>query len=880
MATLEELEDALIAAGEAGNTDATARISEAMRAHPTFQLNAKKQLDSGAYKLDSEGVMELGKGESRANMSKYLARSMGLRDSEVDVTQGMGTYGRFKLSFQPTEKDKVKHLEDTYGRENIRAAEVGGKMKILYRDDQETGGKFRAVDEEGVSLADFFGDTAGYVPEIGGAIAGGIKGAALGTLAGGPVGTVVGGVLGAAGGGFAAATAQDVATRAVSDEDIQLGEIAGRRGKEALIGGAADVAFLGAGRVLRPLIKSKLTGDVSAEAFAKVAGDLPEGSLTPRMMQGDKALTRELGLEDQINGRVGDARQAISDAANREIGQVSTEAFEKFTVRATKERDELLQSVPAGNKKLADQVEKQYQDKLNRFGAGEGRVVADIGDEIIKDSVEPALKASRAKKNDLYARFDAEDARAGGIFTAEQVDDRFASVINANGLKNTQGIESVRKQIQADAEIGKKYTLKEVDDLISNVTDAMPDNVLKSRTAQQVAAQLSDSLGTMVKRKAKQYPELNNAWKEANAYYKDTYTTFGRGGIGGVTKDASGQAVLSGQGFIKSILSDPRQIKNLTSIAKEGGISPSVLKGRLKEAFLTSKGVQKGKPLTLSADDRGVVQELWGKSGLKRLEKIEKGMKASPEDLDAYLGAMSDKQASAARKTLVANAKEAAKLDDFKQNSMLKKMVAGDLPTENPEEISRAFLKASKSQRKQILGRMSDEPAALADLRSMVGSDLLTADLLNSGVKNAIGENVFNGKAVLDKLTRKKAAYVDALGRKEYQKLVDLADAQSKLSPLTKSEADIRLRATFGKSGLSMYGAGDLIQKIQDKVVSLAYRTKSLDKFMSGWSKADPEAIKKAMDTMLNGSRANRAFLDMDDPEFEQDIRDIRAAMD
>ena len=274
------------------------------------------------------------------------------------------------------------------------------------------------------------------------------------------------------------------------------------------------------------------------------------------------------------------------------------------------------------------------------------------------------------------------------------------------------------------------------------------------------------------------------------------------------------------------------------------------------------------------------MQGLWGESGLKRLEKVEKAMHASPEDIDAYLGALPGRQEAAARKTLEANAKEAAKLDDFKQNSMLKKMVAGDLPTENPEEISRAFLKASKSQRKQILGRMSDEPAALADLRSMVGSDLLTADLLNSGVKNAIGENVFNGKAVLAKLQRKKAAYVDALGRKEYQKLVDLAGAQSRLSPLTKSEADIRLRATFGKSGLSMYGAGDLIQKIQDKVVSLAYRTKSLDKFMSGWSKADPEAIKKAMDAMLNGSRANRAFLDMDDPEFEQDIRDIRAAMD
>ena len=277
---------------------------------------------------------------------------------------------------------------------------------------------------------------------------------------------------------------------------------------------------------------------------------------------------------------------------------------------------------------------------------------------------------------------------------------------------------------------------------------------------------------------------------------------------------------------------------------------------------------------------RAVVQELWGKSGLKRLEKIEKGMKASPEDLDAYLGAMSDKQAFAAKKTLEANAKEAARLDSFKQNGMLKKMVAGDLPTEAPEEISKAFLSASPSQRKQILGRMSDDPAALADLRSMVGSDLLTTDLFNSGVKNAIGENVFNGKAVLAKLKRKRAAYVDALGKKEYQKLVDLAEVQSRLSPLTKSEADVKLRATFGKGGLSMYGAGDIIQKVQDKVVSLAYRTKSLDKFMSGWSKADPEAIKKAMDTMLTGSRANRALIDMDDPEFEQDMRDIRAAMD
>ena len=124
MATLQELEDALITAGESGNTKATESISDAMRAHPTFQRNAMEKLNDGSYKVD-KNYQKLDKDAERSEMSKLVARSMGLRDSEVDVTQGMGTYGRFKLSFQPTEQDKVKHLEDTYGRENIRRYPLG-----------------------------------------------------------------------------------------------------------------------------------------------------------------------------------------------------------------------------------------------------------------------------------------------------------------------------------------------------------------------------------------------------------------------------------------------------------------------------------------------------------------------------------------------------------------------------------------------------------------------------------------------------------------------------------------------------------------------------------------------------------------------------------
>ena len=170
MATLQQLQSAFVKADAAGEEKDAQTFADSIRSHPTFQQNAKEKLDSGLYKIADDGFTQLGKDDERASMSKQVARSMGLKDSEVDVTQGMGTYGRFKLSFQPTEQDKVKHLEDTYGRENIRAVDIGGKMKLLYRDEQETGNQFRAVDEEGTSLADFFGDTAGTALPIAGAI--------------------------------------------------------------------------------------------------------------------------------------------------------------------------------------------------------------------------------------------------------------------------------------------------------------------------------------------------------------------------------------------------------------------------------------------------------------------------------------------------------------------------------------------------------------------------------------------------------------------------------------------------------------------------------------------------------------------------------------
>ena len=401
MATLEQIMGALGKADAAGETKDAEALAQAMREHPTFQQNAKERLDSGAYKLADDGFTELSKDEQRANMSKSVARSMGLKDSEVDVTQGMGTYGRFKLSFQPTEQDKVKHLEDTYGRENIRAVDIGGKMKLLYRDEQETGGQFRAVDEEGTSLADFFGDTAGTALPIAGAVGAAVAtgGASIPLMAGA-----------AALGGFGAGAAQDVAVRAGSGEDIRLGEIAKRRGIEAAIGIPIDMVTGVGGKFV-----SKAVGKRAIE-------------------KGAASLTKEI---DDITTRLGTGDVRLTPAQ-----EASTDASLKQSIRAGID--------PEGREAAAYGLQRDEIGKLSRILRGE-----DVGSEPIEDVMQNVaerqfklIDAYEQRVKQLDARKVEADALAKNQTKAQRrrVEDQ---------LTKDRGIELQAMRDQAEASIKK-----------------------------------------------------------------------------------------------------------------------------------------------------------------------------------------------------------------------------------------------------------------------------------------------------------------------------------------------------------------------------------------------------------------------------------------
>ena len=68
-------------------------------------------------------------------------------------------------------------------------------------------------------------------------------------------------------------------------------------------------------------------------------------------------------------------------------------------------------------------------------------------------------------------------------------------------------------------------------------------------------------------------------------------------------------------------------------------------------------------------------------------------------------------------------------------------------------------------------------------------------------------------------------------------------------------------------------------QAMKDKFIALAYRTKSLDGLMNGWSKLDEKGIEKALKGMLYGSQARRALNNMDDPELEQQVELLKSVI-
>jgi hypothetical protein len=769
MATLQQLQGAFVKADAAGEEKDAQTFADSIRSHPTFQQNAKESLDRGDYKYAEDGFSELGKDEQRANMSKSVARSMGLRDSEVDVTQGMGTYGRFKLSFQPTEQDKVKHLEDTYGRENIRAVDIGGKMKLLYRDEQETGNQFRAVDEEGVSLADFFGDTAGTALPIAGAI-----GAAVATG-----GTSILATAGAAAlGGFAASAGQDVAVRAGSGEDIRLGEIAKRRGIETAIGIPIDLFTGVGGRIIsktvgkraveksagqltaqvddllskfNPEANIKLTAaqetSTDASLAQSVRAGIDEGGLESRALakQRDEIgkISRILRGEEISDEPIEDVMQNVAErqfalvdayeqrALKMNKAKIDAEALAKKQTKAQKRRvTETKQAeLDAELKAMRDQA----QTGIKKLTKGKQRLESVHGSEI-RSQQEQGLKNTDTEStrlyDDFYSKVDTQQAHTP-VSKIQGVLDSIDDATLIPDSPELRGLQSLRRRVEE----GGDLNFRDLDSFIRDVTDGIRYNKSHGFKQSELNLQRIGKKLDKLRDDAMSAPkrlgglgagtEAKKAYKKAQAHYKNKMLPFFDGDRKANLARVAGGSAEAATGRGESVLARTFGTGAAVKDAIDSGVQRSTLKSAyIEQAVRASDGGQ------IKVDDN-ILAALYsnGDKGAKvradisRINKAlrdgGKGTKVSSAEVNAIIDEF-DAPAKAKAIRALAEKKASEVKAKAARNSALIKISKGELPT--PDDIHHFVGDIAKMR-----------PSQIAKLMDRLPSDRARASLRRSG---------------------------------------------------------------------------------------------------------------------------------------------------
>jgi len=914
MATLEQIMSALPKADAAGDTEAVEQLSSAMRSHPTFQQNAKEKLESGLYKIADDGYTQLDKDQERANMSKYMARSLGLKDSEVDVTQGMGFGGRFTLGFQSTEKDKFKELEDRYGRENIKGIEVGGKQKLLYRDENETGGKFRAVDEEGLSLSDFFADTAGAALPIAGAV-----GAAVAT--GGASIPVMAGA--AALGGLAAGVGQDTAVRAASGEDLQLGESFKRRGIEAAIGVPIDLVTGVGGKLLtRSLSKravDKTTGSVlkAIDDVNLKYGDGGRIEATTAMGIGEDAAKKESTRAgfggaphkqlENIRIRSGQIRDVMrGNQAPKDIES----AFKGYVDDVNEQLNVMRTSKDKAVVEMADIIDKKIANNAGRLKPKTAALQSQRGNDIqgaIQDAVARRGKDGKVAGGVEFERGKLYDA-AYGATEGAQVSlpsleatiqsslkdmnlptDMAGDVIELLGERVGKNSAQVVDDLTRMHGKGSSLTVQQVDDYLQQIAKDAKLNktgnlTVTERHARTLHANVKNLRDQVIDEQA---PAARPLFKSADDHFKQKVLPARELDVDKIlSKEASGAYTHQGEKVIDAALNSTRAVKQILEVTG----NDSAVRKTMRDAYLERISAN---PQNLSWDD-DIVTELWGSGKVKSLRKAQAILKGRSSAMSAKTEAAFNKAMGAmddtSRNKALGELSKANKADEELAKSLKKRLVravredkveinsrnAGEfvdtMTNSSPAEIN-AFYKAVENGRGGVEAKEAFQQAAFDRLQSITkgsspqragkhSESLWTPELMEAQLKGA---------------SRKR--WEALLGKDQVKDLLDLNTIiRSASEPkVAAGEIGARTGGSIGQGGFTPYVlvSGSIPKWAWRKVLNVAYGSKMLKPLVKA---LDPENVqfddalfKKIVPSMLSTRRGAQALGDeMDsDPEFE-----------
>jgi hypothetical protein len=775
-----------------------------------------------------------------------------------------------------------------------------------------------------VSLADFFGDTAGTALPIAGAVGAAVAtgGASIPLMAGA-----------AALGGLAAGVGQDTAVRAASGEDLQLGESFKRRGIEAAIGVPIDLVTGVGGKLLTQSL-SKRAVDKTTGSVMKALGDINlkygDGvgriEATTAMEIGEKSAKGEsvragfggIPHKELENIRIRSARirdvmrgdQAPKDIESAFKGYVDDVNEQLNIMRESKDKavidmadiidqkiannaGRLKPKTAALQSKRGDDIQGAIQDAVARKGKG-GKTVGGVEFERGKlyDAAYGATKGAEVSLPSL------ESAVQAGLGDMNLPRDMTGDVINLLGERVGKNAANIIDDLTRMHGKGSTLTVQQVDDYLQGIAkDAKLHKTGTLTPTERNARALHANIKALRDKVIdEQAPAARPLFSTADTHFQKKVLPARELDVDKIlSTEASGAYSHQGEQVIDAALNSTRAVKQILRVTG----NDSTVKKTLKDAYLERISAN---PQSLSWDD-DIVTALWGSGKVKSLQKAQAILKGRKLAMSAkteaafnkVMGAMDDTSRNRAIKEL----DKAHKADAELEKALKKKLIRAvredkiEINSKNAGEFVdtmsnssaaeiKAFYKALESgKRGGVESRQAFQQASFDRLQSITkGSSpqragkhseaLWTPELMDAQLKGASRDR-----------------WEALLGEDQVKDLMDLNTIiRSASEPkVAAGEIGARTGGSVGQGGFTPYVlvSGSIPKWAWRKVINVAYGSKMLKPLVKA---LDPENVtfddalfKKIMPAMMGTRRGVKALGDeMDaDPEFEAFMEDQMA---
>jgi hypothetical protein len=430
-------------------------------------------------------------------------------EQSFDRTSGIKN-AKLRLALSGAEKDSEKELvlnkfglnAEDYIQDRLGqfALTPSGASKFGVETDKNV-----IIDETGFSRYDLV-DLAGIVPELGGAVAGGLKGAALGTAVAPGLGTLIGGAIGAGAGAATGSLAEEAVEGLAGVSDQSAKEILKDAGKEAAFAAGGELVFgtpFLLFRALTPkasIIKEggerlEMAGKAMEMGFQPSKAQLGTGPISQRI---ESLMEEVLGQSprlaknfDALKTKLDEYKSFIDQAKsadNREAGDLFLKMAKKSGAKYRKARkqamDELQKNISDGanvlgqglskNSRVSDDLFKQLNDTFKAFDEVSEQNFANLNN--LFESATGSSKILETTAIDelaenMMTRYNLVIDDAGQVVASGFADDQVnAAIFIVQNLKNTGRVGKDGKRKVSFSEIyQQRKALKNMELGIANI---------------------------------------------------------------------------------------------------------------------------------------------------------------------------------------------------------------------------------------------------------------------------------------------------------------------------------------------------------------------------------------------------------------------------